>query len=179
VSREQVLAFRASAQSLGRRRPATELADVVGACGVQDTPPGNADVSLAARLDIDGPVVEGAVARKELVLAWSLRGAPHVFPPEDFAVFTLGARPADDTLEALWGRPDHSLVEIERAIVAVIGSEPSPKGELSAAVTASAPRCSGAISGATHPRRPATSLSVRASPNPTPRSDGRRSPTTW
>jgi len=23
-----------------------------------DTPPGNADVSLAARLDIDGPVVE-------------------------------------------------------------------------------------------------------------------------
>ena len=139
VSREQVLAFRAAAQSLRRRRPATELSDVVGACGVQDTPPGNADVSLAARLDVHVPVVEEAVARKELVLAWSLRGAPHVFPPEDFAVFTLGVRPADETLEALWGQPAHSLVEIERAMVAVLGTKPSPKGEVSAAVTASVP----------------------------------------
>ena len=113
-----MLAFRAAAHSLDRRRAPADLATVVGACGVQDTPPGNADVSLAARLDIDGPVVKEAVASKELVLTWSLRGAPHVFPPEDFAVFTLGARPADDTLEALWGQPEHSLVEIERAIVA-------------------------------------------------------------
>ena len=139
VEREQVLAFRASAQSLDRRRPATELAGVAGACGVQDTPPGNADVSLAARLDIDGPVIKEAVAEKELVLAWSLRGAPHVFPPEDFALFTLGARPADDTLEALWGQPEQSLVEVEKAMVAAIGSEPLPKGEVSAAVTAALP----------------------------------------
>ena len=62
VTREQVLAFRAAAQSLDRRRPATELLDVAGACGVQDTPPGSADVSLAARLDVEGPVVEEAVA---------------------------------------------------------------------------------------------------------------------
>jgi len=139
VGREQVLAFRASAQSLGRRRPVTELASVVAACGVQDTPPGNADVSLAARLEIDGPVVKEAVARRALVLAWSIRGAPHAFPPEDFAVFTLGARPADDTLETLWGQPERSLVDVEKAIVAVIGSEPTPKGEVSAAVTASVP----------------------------------------
>ena len=105
VGRAQVLAYRASAQSLDRRRRATELAAVAGACGVQDTPPGNADVSLAARLDVDGAVVEEAVASKELVLAWSLRGAPHVFPPEDFAVFTLGARPADDTLEPCGASP--------------------------------------------------------------------------
>ena len=137
VAREQVLAFRAAAQSLGRRRPATELAGVAGACGVQDTPPGNADVSLAARLDIDGPVVEEAVARRELVLTWSLRGAPHVFPPEDFALFTLGALPSDDTLETLWGEPGYALAEVEKAMVAVLGPDPSPKGEVSAAVTAS------------------------------------------
>ena len=139
VGREQVLAFRAAAQSLDRRRPATDLVAVVGACGVQDTPPGNADVSLGARLDIDGPAAAEAVATKELVLTWSLRGAPHLFPPDDFAVFTLGARPADDTLEALWGEPAHALVEVEKAMVAVIGSQPSPKGEVSAAVTASVP----------------------------------------
>ena len=148
VSREQVLAFRAAAQSLDRRRPATELLRVAGACGVQDTPPGNADVSLAARLDVDGPVVEEAVARKELVLTWSLRGAPHVFPPADFAVFTLGARPADGTIEGLWGQPERSLVEVEKAMVDVIGSEPRTKGEVSAAATAAvatelAPWCPG------------------------------------
>ncbi len=139
VGREQVLAFRAAAQALDRRRPLTELAGVAGACGIQDTPPGNADVSLAARLDVDGPVVKEAVASKELVLAWSLRGAPHVFPPGDFAVFTLGARPADDTLEALWGEPERALVEVEKAMVGVLGSEPSSKGEVSGAVTAVLP----------------------------------------
>lgn len=139
VTRQQVLAFRAAAQSLDRRRPAAELAGVSGACGVQDTPPGNADVSLAARLDVDGPVVGAAVAAKDLVLTWSVRGAPHAVPPRDFAVFTLGARPADDTLEALWGQPERSLVEIERAIVGVVGTQPAPKGEVSAAVTASVP----------------------------------------
>ena len=139
LTRDQVLAFRAAAQSLDRRRPATHLLDVVGACGIQDTPPGNADVSLAARLDMDGPVIAESVASKELVLSWSLRGAPHVFPPNDFAVFTLGARPTDGTLEALWGQPEHSLVEVERAMVAVIGSEARAKGDVSAAVTASLP----------------------------------------
>jgi hypothetical protein len=139
VSREQILAFRAAAQSLDRRRPVKELLDVAGACGVQDTPPGNADVSLAARLDTDGPIIKEAVGKKELVLAWSLRGAPYVFPRRDFAVFTLGARPEDGTIERLWGQPEHSLVEIERAMVAVIGSKARPKGEVSAAVTASVP----------------------------------------
>ena len=139
VSREQVLRSRAAAQSLDRRRPAMELLDVAGACGVQDTPPGNADISLAARLDIDEPLVEAAVAKRDLALTWSLRGAPHVFPPEDFAVFTLGALPADGTLEALWGQPERSLTEVEKTMVAVIGSEPRPKGEVSAAVTASLP----------------------------------------
>jgi hypothetical protein len=107
---------------------------------VQDTPPGNADVSLAARLDTDGPVAKEAIAGKDLVLAWSVRGAPHLFPPGDFAVFTLGARPADDTLETLWGQPEHSLVEVEKAIVAVLrATKPMPKGDVSTAVTAAVP----------------------------------------
>ena len=139
VGREQVLAFRASAQSLDRRRPAAELVGVAGACGVQDTPPGNAEVSIAARLDVDGPLVKDAVASRDLVLAWSVRGAPHVFPLEDFAVFTLGARPADHTLDALWGQPERALVEVEKAIVGVLGPEPSSKGEVSGAVTAVLP----------------------------------------
>ncbi len=46
---------------LDQRRPPTELLDVVGACGIQGTPPDNAEVSLAARLDIDRPVVADAL----------------------------------------------------------------------------------------------------------------------
>lgn len=139
VSREQVLAFRAASHSLGRRRPPAQLRHVVGACGIQDTPPGNADVSLAARLDLDGPVVGRAVAERELLLTWSLRGAPHLFPPDDFAAFTIGARPADGTLQRLWGQPEDALVAVEGAMVSVIGDEPRPKGEVSAGVTALLP----------------------------------------
>jgi hypothetical protein len=139
VTRAQVLAFRAAAHSLDRRRPRADLLDVAGACGVQDTPPDSAEVSLAARVDLDAPVVDDAVARKELVLTWSVRGAPHLFPPADFAVWTLGVRPADGTLDRLWGQPEHSLVEVEQAMVAVLGDEPRSKGDLSSAVTTALP----------------------------------------
>ena len=139
VDRAQVLAFRAAAHGLDRRRPPQELAAVAGACGVQDTPPGNADVSLAARLDVDASVVEGAVERRELVLTWSVRGAPHVFPPGDFGVFTLGARPADGTLEKLWGQPENALADVERAMVTAVGTEVHTKAEVSAAATAALP----------------------------------------
>lgn len=139
VTRAQVLAFRAAGHSLDRRRPRADLLDVAGLCGVQDTPPGSAEVSLAARVDLDAPVVDDAVARKELVLTWSVRGAPHLFPAADFAVWTLGARPADGSLERLWGQPERSLVEVEQAMVAALGDEPRSKGDLSSAVTSALP----------------------------------------
>jgi len=139
VSRAQVLAFRAAAHSLDRRRPVEDLLDVAGACGIQDTPPGNADVSLAARLQGGGPLVKGAVAAKELLVTWSVRGAPHVIPRDDFAVFTIGARPADGTRGKLWGEPEEALAEVEAAVVSVLESGSRTKGEVSAAVTATLP----------------------------------------
>ncbi len=138
IGREQVLAFRARRHSLVERRQRADLLDVVGTCAFQDTPPGAADVALAARLDLDGPVVADAVASKELVLNWSLRGAPHVFPRDDLSVFTLGARPAEGTLRALWGQPEHALVEVEQAMVAALRS-PRTKAEVSGAVTRAVP----------------------------------------
>ena len=155
VDRAQVLAFRSAAHSLDRRRPAAQLLDVAGACGIQDTPPGNADVSLAARLDVDGPVAKAAVDGKELLLTWSVRGAPHLFPARDFAVFTTGACPAEGTRQKLWGEPEEALVEVEAAIVAVLGVQARPKGDVSAEVTGSlrpelTPWC--AACQANHPR---------------------------
>ena len=139
LTREQVLAFRAAAHALDERRPAARLLDVVGACGIQDTPPGSADVSLAARLSINAPCAREAVESKTLALTWSVRGAPHLIPPRDLPIFTLGARPADGTTASLWRAPEHALVDVEKAMVAALKSSPRTKGEVSAAVTSAVP----------------------------------------
>lgn len=95
-------------------------------------------MSLAARLDIDAPFAAEAVAQKTLVLTWSMRGAPHLVPPADHALFTLGVRPVDETLAGLWGQPEHALRDVEKAMIAAL-RKPRTKGEVSAAVTASVP----------------------------------------
>ena len=138
VGREQILAFRAARHALDRRRPTSALLDVVGACGVQDTPPGSADVSLAARIDIDAPFAVEEIKQKRLVLTWSMRGAPHLVPPADHALFTLGVRPADGTLSGLWGQPEHALAAVEKVMYSKLRKSHT-KAEVSAAVTASVP----------------------------------------
>jgi hypothetical protein len=139
VDRPTVLAYRAAAHGLDRRRSVDDLVDVVGRLGVQDTPPGNADTSLAARLDITAPVAADAVASKQLVLTWSLRGAPHLIAPDDLAVFTLGVLPEAGTRADLWRAPEHALVEVEKAMVKALRRGPRSKGEVSAAATATLP----------------------------------------
>ena len=138
LQRESILAFRARRHGIALRRPETDLLDVVAMCGVQDTPPGNADVSLAARLDIDRPIAAEAVAAKRLALTWSLRGAPHLVVPEDLAVFTLGAVPEPGTRASLWRQPEDALEVVERAMVKALRS-PRTKAELSGKVTGSLP----------------------------------------
>ena len=138
VTREQVLAFRAHRHGLAERRPADDLLEVVRPCGVQDTPPGNADVALAARLDLSGPVAADAVADRRLVVTWSLRGAPHLLAPEDLAVFTLGAAPEAGTRASLWRQPEEALDVVEDAMVRALDGSLA-KGELSGRVTRQLP----------------------------------------
>ena len=139
VTRAQVLAFRARAHSLDRRRPARDLLDVVAACGIQDTPPGNADVSLAARLDIGAPTAGPAIESREVAVTWAMRGAPHLVPAADLPVFTLGARPGEDTVHGQWGQPAGALAAVERAMVGSLRAKPRSKAEVSGAATASLP----------------------------------------
>lgn len=58
--------------------------------GLQDTPPGTAALSLAARADV------APEAPDELVLVPSVRGAPLAVAPQDLAVFTAGLEPPDE-----------------------------------------------------------------------------------
>ena len=137
--RAKVLAYRAAAHGLDHRRPLDELVDVVGRLGVQDTPPGNADTSLAARLDCTAPIAADAVASKKVVLTWSLRGAPHLLAPDDLAVFTLGVQPEPGTRAELWRAPEHALVEVEKAMAKALRRGPRSKGDVSGAATTTLP----------------------------------------
>jgi hypothetical protein len=83
---------------LAERLPPGSLLEAAGACGIQNTPPGSANVALNARVaglslhEIDQVLTTG----KSLLQAWSLRGAPYVFPACDAKVFTLGLLPASE-----------------------------------------------------------------------------------
>jgi hypothetical protein len=94
VTTDQVIAFRLRGQGLLDRAPLTDLERVVGACGLQDSPPGSAALALNARTDLAPDDLADAVCtRKSLVTTWAMRGAPFLIPARDAAVFTTGVLP--------------------------------------------------------------------------------------
>src|SRR5437762_4356890 len=97
IAREQVLTFRLAEHHLSQRRPLSDLAEVAGACGIRNTPPGSAPVALHARLsDLTPAVLEDALAEeRSLVEVLGMRISPHLVPAQDVVTFTLGALPAD------------------------------------------------------------------------------------
>jgi hypothetical protein len=94
VTREAALALRAARQHLHERLPPGAAADAA-VVGLQDTPPGSAGLSLAARLA--GATPEDLEA---LVIVPSIRGAPLAVAPADLAVFTAGLAPPDEKAAA-------------------------------------------------------------------------------
>lgn len=68
IADEQVLAFRVAGHHLGRR---TDALTAVGACGIQQSPPGWAEVALRARTNEDPD--PGRV-----VMVNAMRGAPYL-----------------------------------------------------------------------------------------------------
>lgn len=94
VTTDQVIAFRLRNHGLLDRAPVTELAQAVGTCGIQDSPPGSAALALHARVDLTPEDLSAAVStQKSLVTTWSMRGAPFLIPTRDAAVFTTGVLP--------------------------------------------------------------------------------------
>ncbi|WP_223198418.1 winged helix DNA-binding domain-containing protein [Solihabitans fulvus] len=161
VTRAQVVAYRIAAHGFDRRTPtATELA--VLDLGVQDTR-GSASVALAARLPATAagdPVAEDG----PLALLWSFRGAPHLHRRDDLAALSAALWPRGDAdamarlstersaLKAAGVGGVEAFTAVATALRAAV-SGPTPKGEVSAAVTAALPdaysyQCRGC--GATH-----------------------------
>lgn len=86
----EVLGRRLHAQHLDAPLGPGGLLEAAGACGFQNTPPGAWE--LAAINRVEGVSAAGLRAalyeEKSLLQAWSLRGAPYVFPTEEAGVFS-------------------------------------------------------------------------------------------
>lgn len=147
---EDVIARRMRAHGLGERVPVDRLAEVVGACGVQDSPPGAALLALHARVEgltpehLDRAITEDKV----LVRTWAMRGAPFLVPSADAAVFTTGVLPPTErgrehlvvgvrqALRSLGMGLDEAVTATRAEIVTVLSGRHLPIGALGAEISA-------------------------------------------
>lgn len=144
VSREQVLAYRFTAQQLDR----TTADDVTDAAvldlGVQDTGPDGVGWALANR----GVSMASATADSaDLALVWTLRGAPHAYRRADIAQVATATAPfssadaakrifdAARPLRAAGIDPNDALDTIAGHLRDIV-REPTVKGEVSTELTA-------------------------------------------
>ncbi|WP_153028653.1 DNA glycosylase AlkZ-like family protein [Amycolatopsis sp. YIM 10] len=89
MDRRQAMRARLAAHGLVSRD--SDLLTAAGRVGVQETPPGSAAQAFSLRVPDLTPD-----DLRDLVRLWSMRGAPHVMPVADAAVFTEGLRPDDE-----------------------------------------------------------------------------------
>jgi len=146
VTAEQAVAYRVAVHNLHERLPAGGQLDAAGVAAVQDTPPGNAPIALAARVRRLTPAtVERALQDdRDLLRTLGPRGAAHVVPRRDAAVFGPGAVAGDEEslreqLGGAWpaieGRDwtaRQALGELIGVLATVLAdAEPRTKGEVS------------------------------------------------
>ncbi len=89
--------FRLHAHHLDVRYKKDCISEIVGACGMQNTPPGAWETALFNRvLDCTLSEMNALLyAQKSLLQAWSFRGAPVVFPVKESNAFLSALIPAD------------------------------------------------------------------------------------
>ena len=141
MDRRQVLAYRIAEHGLHRTaRDVAELAVVEA--GLQDSVRDTALLALVARLD--GPV--SLFADERLVLAWTLRGAPHYHLRSELPEVIRALVPLDDAdalARMLWQRKElaatglaaSEVVFTAAAAIRKVVTEPMTKGAVSTAVT--------------------------------------------
>ena len=101
----QIRAFRLRAHHLDRTYAYEDIPEAVGACGMQNTPPGAWENALYHRIPscslmqmerlLYGSPTDSETG-KALLQAWSLRGAPFVFPASESGTFLSALIPQED-----------------------------------------------------------------------------------
>lgn len=86
---EQIRNFRLHSHHLDTYYRREDISALAGACGMQNSPPGAWETALHSRIpDCSLAEMEHMLYReKSLLQAWSLRGAPFVFPVSESSVF--------------------------------------------------------------------------------------------
>lgn len=97
VTLDQVRNFRLHSHHLATRTSGTELAELAGACGFQNTPPGSWETALYNRLDgcSLSDMRRFLYEEKSLLQSWSLRGAPYIFPASQSGAFLCALIPRE------------------------------------------------------------------------------------
>jgi hypothetical protein len=137
VGRERVLAYRLGATGLGSADSGEHVLDL----GVQDTPAGSARIALAVR---------GMSWPTGAVLAWTIRGAPHLHRASDLRPLALALWPrseADGLAKISWersrlqrtGMAIHEALTVTASAMRTEIGGPTVKGAASAAVTGRLP----------------------------------------
>lgn len=98
LSVEQIRSFRLHSHHLDAKYQKSDMISAVGACGMQNTPPGAWETALFNRIpDISLEEMEHILYQeKTLIQAWSLRGAPVIFPASESDVFLSSLIPSGD-----------------------------------------------------------------------------------
>ena len=98
LSAEQIRLFRLHAHHLDAVCPESETSALVGACGMQNSPPGTWETALFNRMPTCSrtKMKELLYTDKILLQAWSFRGAPVVFPAAESDVFLAALIPEYD-----------------------------------------------------------------------------------
>src|SRR3989449_9282200 len=142
ASPDQVSAFRLSRHPLVQRAPASALAQVAGdMAGAQAQVLSAAKISLWARtrrLSVED--VENALWRdRTLVKSWCIRGALHIIPSKDFAVFVRGSDRRNARSTAWLVRARMPIDAVDRLVEAMRDGldRPLTRSEIAERITAS------------------------------------------
>ena len=89
VTAQMARSHRLRAHHLAAPLPPGAYCEAAAACGLQNSPPGAFETALFARVQGASPagIRRALYEEKSLLQAWSLRGAPAVFPTRDSDVF--------------------------------------------------------------------------------------------
>ena len=98
ISNAQVRGFRLQNHHLAQSQPISALSTIVGACGLQNTPPYAWLTASHNRLPAitRTQLTQALESNKLLLQAWSYRGAPVIFPTEQASIFLTALIPEAD-----------------------------------------------------------------------------------
>lgn len=150
VTREQVLAFRVTAQGLLRNTGTVDELAVLD-LGVQQAMGHPAALAFLARLPEGADVRPAIGPGEELALAWTLRGAPHVHRRRDLDALAVALAPLSEADAT--GRLNETGPSIERKGLPALQQYETAVRELRAVVTR--PTAKGAVSTEVSRRIPA------------------------